>query len=232
MWYDNPSDELIAKALARSDGVEISGAMNDKEEALLILAAAIRARLSPKEVPMVAYLRAHFTEKPEPSESKPHEVERRSENPRLTGSPKDRKSGQGEAGEVEIIRDTFEMLIETGGRDDRLNPAALALGRLMESLAARRPESAEPYLPWRDLLEIAMAENTKLIARAEKAESEAKALREAARPLVKSYLCNPDSPSEFVAYRSGPGVIAEWHALRAALREDEVEKGKRKRKRK
>jgi hypothetical protein len=52
MWYDNPSDELIAKALARSDGVEISGAMNDKEEALLILAAAIRARLSPKEVPM------------------------------------------------------------------------------------------------------------------------------------------------------------------------------------
>jgi hypothetical protein len=51
----------------------------------------------------------------------------------------------------------------------------------------------------------------------EQAESEAKALREAAKPLVDAYLCNPDSTSEFVAYRSGKEVIAEWHALRDAI---------------
>ena len=43
------------------------------------------------------------------------------------------------------------------------------------------------------------------------------ALREVAQVLLDAYLCNPDSPSEFVAYRGGPTVIAEWHVLRAAL---------------
>ena len=49
------------------------------------------------------------------------------------------------------------------------------------------------------------------------AERKGEEMRAAARRLIDRYLCNPDSPSEFVAYRSGPGVIAEWHALRAAL---------------
>lgn len=106
----------------------------------------------------------------------------------------------------------------------------------IQDYAARGQEGAERYQRQFDdmaanevNLTIAydkqVEECTVLRNHAEQTESEAKALREAAKPLVDAYLCNPDSTSEFVAYRSGKEVIAEWHALRAALRKDEAEKG-------
>jgi hypothetical protein len=65
---------------------------------------------------------------------------------------------------------------------DGMHPADKAAAReWLGKILARRPESAGDHLPWRESLEIALAENAKIKARAEAAENLAGTWETAAR---------------------------------------------------
>jgi hypothetical protein len=98
--------------------------------------------------------------------------------------PDPSESGQGEADKLEAALRQAEYYANCGTDYGDTKHVRILAKSYLSLLAARQPESAEPHLPWKDSLEIALAENAELKIRAEKAESEARALRDAGECLL------------------------------------------------
>ena len=87
-------------------------------------------------------------------------------------------SAKGEENELELIYRIRGGLsyLDSAGHSITYTHPRLSDMEAATLLTTRRP-SAEPHLPWRDSLELALAENAKLTARAESAEVEAASMR-------------------------------------------------------